>query len=542
MGCERRGPQRNISWREPISDSEPTLCESSDIDESVDQSMGAEDGLSLCGGDPAAQVQLLKAECDGWRQQAERLAQRLTVERWQRAGVAGDSVSGRDEVTRRRAHQHEHAALRALAAAADGASGAGGAAAPGPAAAANGHAAAADDGEGSPSNDAATTAAAANGGGPSRSGSLASRLPPSLEGSEDEGSEDEGGGGSGAAGAPRAPFAFPGRYGARVSALVARSAAAGWLIAPGDLELGERLGAGAFGETFRARWRGADVAVKRVRVTNDVQLASFLREIEALSGVRHPSIVPFLGVVLEDADHCWLVAEFMPGGSLASCIYATCRGGPTKSYASLPLSERMQRAVELAGAAAALHAANPPFVHRDIKPANVLIDTAGRVRLSDFGLARALSGGEGAMTGETGSYLYMSPEVMRHERYGTSADVWSFGVLLSELVTCKSPYAHAFLTPVQVALAVSSDRMRPSLPDSAHPKLRTLVQSCCEVDPAKRPPFSAIVRDLEALIPELKVKDAQLAGKGAGGIFESIRKGVQRSTSRSKLLSRSPSA
>jgi hypothetical protein len=99
-------------------------------------------------------------------------------------------------------------------------------------------------------------------------------------------------------------FCWPGRCAGSVADLVARGAAGGWLVAPSEVELGPLLGAGAFGATYRARWHGADVAVKRVRVETEVELGAFLREVECLSGLRHPGIVPFLGAVLQVRGVC----------------------------------------------------------------------------------------------------------------------------------------------------------------------------------------------------------------------------------------------
>lgn len=108
----------------------------------------------------------------------------------------------------------------------------------------------------------------------------------------------------------------------QVSSLVAMGRSSGWLVSPKELELGTLLGAGAFGETYRARWRGSDVAVKRVRVGSETELVSFLREVECLATLRHPGIVPFLGAVVQvgffglggcvfsrgDSVQLWLVA------------------------------------------------------------------------------------------------------------------------------------------------------------------------------------------------------------------------------------------
>jgi hypothetical protein len=127
--------------------------------------------------------------------------------------------------------------------------------------------------------------------------SALAQLPPDLAAAAANGAAapPAGGGGGGALGA----FEWPGSARGQLDALVAKGRASGWLVAPGEVELGPLLGAGAFGETHKGRWRGADVAVKRVRVGSDTELVSFLREVECLAGLRHPGVVPFLGAVLQ---------------------------------------------------------------------------------------------------------------------------------------------------------------------------------------------------------------------------------------------------
>eukprot|EP00798_Chlamydomonas_sp_ICE-L_P016465 gene16465-22687_t len=251
-----------------------------------------------------------------------------------------------------------------------------------------------------------------------------------------------------------------------VNALSAKGAAAGWLVDASEIIMGEVLGQGSFGTTYRATWRGASVAVKCVRIDAGNELGNFLREVEALSALRHPHVVPFLGACIKpESDQCWLLTEFMSGGTLSSWIYQ----GQARSNATVmsrrPFVERLRMAFEVSKGMEALEACQPPLLHRDLKPTNILVDGGGHARIGDFGLAkRLIRESVGNLTGETGTYLYMAPEVMRHDVYDGKADVWSWGVMFTELLTCQLPYAQTFMTPVQNKS--SSTGMLPNLASS----------------------------------------------------------------------------
>ena len=114
--------------------------------------------------------------------------------------------------------------------------------------------------------------------------------------------------------------------------------------------------------------------------------------------------------------------------------------------------------------------------------------------LSDFGLARFFEEG-GAMTAETGSYRWMAPEVVRHERYDETCDVYSFAMLLYEALTLRVPFQNH--SPVETAFAVARGE-RPALPP-APADVRALVEECWSQDPAARPQFPEIVVRLRHL-------------------------------------------
>lgn len=106
----------------------------------------------------------------------------------------------------------------------------------------------------------------------------------------------------------------------------------------------------------------------------------------------------------------------MPGGNLAAFLHGGKGAAPAligPSGHRRPLAERLERAAEVAAALAALEACGPPVLHRDVKPSNVFLDGAGRARLGDFGLARLAPASAATLTGETGTYLYMAPEMIR---------------------------------------------------------------------------------------------------------------------------------
>ncbi|KIZ01642.1 hypothetical protein MNEG_6317, partial [Monoraphidium neglectum] len=289
---------------------------------------------------------------------------------------------------------------------------------------------------------------------------------------------------------------------ARAAALAARAAAEGWLVDPSHVEIGAELPGGTFGSAYRGRWRGTDVVVKSVRVTNEQELGSFLRELECHEALRsHDSVLPFVGAaVCADAGRFWAVSEYMPGGNLADLLRRH-RNAPAWVKGRWPLSQRLQIALEVATALAALQVGPRPILHRDVKPSNVLIDAEGRARLADFGLSRReWAEGEAGMTGETGTYIYMAPEVMRHEQYDGRADVWSFGVMLAELITTQTPYSWAYMTPVQIALAVADGKLWPALPSHVPPRLSALVTACCRPAPDQRSTFDHIVRELASAV------------------------------------------
>ena len=265
-----------------------------------------------------------------------------------------------------------------------------------------------------------------------------------------------------------------------------------------DLIEGIALGEGTYGKTYKGIWRGAECAIKKVELREGA-VESFTREVQALACIRHPNVLALYGACVQPPESCLLVTEYLSGGSLNDAVH----GKGQVRLGRKPLSVRLQILADVASGMTALEQHTPPIVHRDLKPSNVLLDGGLRAKVSDMGLARILD--EDALvslTPETGSYLYMAPEVVCHCAYATQADVWSWGCLASEVLTLQRPYARRLLTPIQVALQVAEGDMRPDIPTDVPDKLTDLLRACFNFDPLHRPSFAIITNMMRSIVAE----------------------------------------
>lgn len=191
-----------------------------------------------------------------------------------------------------------------------------------------------------------------------------------------------------------------------------------------------RLSKGAFGEVFRCRWRGQDVAVKRMFVPDPAKgpavRDAFIREVNFLHNADHPNILPAYGACYMLPNLCF-ISRLMEKGSLYRVLH-----NPDEA-AHLHLARRVEIALQLARGVAYLHTSEPPIVHRDLKSVNVLCGLNYSVRIADFGLARTLLRDHLDTTHQGGTPAWMAPEQLRGEPISEKADVYACGVLLWEI-------------------------------------------------------------------------------------------------------------
>jgi serine/threonine protein kinase len=291
-----------------------------------------------------------------------------------------------------------------------------------------------------------------------------------------------------------------------------------WVLPREQLQLGARLGAGAFGVVYRCKANGLDAVAKQVAPARlePKDLPQLQTEMCIWSEINHPNCVRFHGVVFELTDFYYLLCEYMPGGSLFERHQKRLAASKFKSPDVTNLVSEMH---QIAMAMEHLHSRN--IIHRDLKSANVLVGGDGRLCVADFGLVRYCeSTQEANMTAETGSYRWMAPEVIRHEAYGAKCDVYSYAVLCWEMTTYTIPFPEH--TPVEVALSVAIKGLRPSVPSYVPAVISDLIKVCWAREASERPCFTDVCSKLDHFKGASALQELPAAAPAGASASESV--------------------
>ncbi|CAN4107315.1 unnamed protein product [Withania somnifera] len=287
-----------------------------------------------------------------------------------------------------------------------------------------------------------------------------------------------------------------------------------WEIDHQLLNFEYKIASGSYGDLYKGTYCSQEVAIKILkseRLNTELQ-TEFAQEVYIMRKVRHKNVVQFIGACTRPPNLC-IVTEYMSGGSIYDYLH--------KQKGSFKLPTLLKVAIDVSKGMNYLHQNN--IIHRDLKAANLLMDENEVIKVADFGVAR-VKAQTGVMTAETGTYRWMAPEVIEHKPYDHKADVFSFGVVVWELLTGKLPYE--YLTPLQAAIGVVQKGLRPTIPKHTPSKLVELLQTCWQKEPASRPDFSEIVDILQQIAKEAGHEKAdRCKEKASGGFFSALRRG-----------------
>jgi serine/threonine protein kinase len=257
-------------------------------------------------------------------------------------------------------------------------------------------------------------------------------------------------------------------------------------------EITSKLGQGGMGEVYQAKDQklGRDVAIKILpeEFAKDAdRVGRFQREAKVLASLNHPNIAAIYGLE-ESRGTRFLVLELVEGQTLADRIKA----GP------IPVEEALKLALQMAEALEAAH--EKGVIHRDLKPANIKVTPDGKVKVLDFGLAKAYAGDReevnlsnsptlsDAATQQgviLGTAAYMSPEQARGKSVDKRADIWAFGCVLFEMLTGRAAFSGKDVTDI-LAAVIRSEPEWNSLPANLHGRLREVLERCLEKDAKDR--------------------------------------------------------
>jgi len=242
------------------------------------------------------------------------------------------------------------------------------------------------------------------------------------------------------------------------------------------------------------------VAIKKLHQQNMEDIEEFKKEIQFLTHLRHPNIVLFMGACTQ-AGKFAIVTEFLPRGDVHAVVHAK----------QPPLIQILSMAIDVAQGMNWLHLSKPPIIHRDLKPTNLLVDENWTVKICDFGLSawqlqKTLQDPGVA----PGTPLWMSPEVLKGRPLSEKADVYSFGIVLWEMLTGKEPFDEHddYERFVQ---AVCDKGERPEIPDTIHFSLAALLRECWHDNQKVRPSFQELIPRLEAALVDTCVIDSNAA-------------------------------
>jgi serine/threonine protein kinase len=236
----------------------------------------------------------------------------------------------------------------------------------------------------------------------------------------------------------------------------------------------------------------------------DDQIA-FEQEVNSLLSLRHPNIVLLIGIC-QNGDFKLIVTEFCHNFSIDHHLYnidsPVLRKGRHRAFT---MKKKIEILLDVTMGMMYLHGLG--LVHRDLKTSNILLDKMFNAKVCDFGQCRYLSNAN-TMTAGIGTIHYMSPEVLLGKDYNESSDVYSFGIIMHEMLFESRPFQTGnAINPVNIGIMVAQNGLRPTIPEESYSKQEKeyleLMKQCWKQEKQSRPTFEKVHHMLTEILNEL---------------------------------------
>jgi len=264
-----------------------------------------------------------------------------------------------------------------------------------------------------------------------------------------------------------------------------------WEIEYDDLAFLEKIGEGAYGIVFKAKWNQRLVAVKKLKESVE-SVSQFRKEIGIMSAMRpHENVLRLFGICSKALPYC-IVTPFIEGGTLEYLL---------TSRINITTTQTLTIVIRVAEGLHHLH--SEKIVHRDLTSRNILLkvtDKGWSPIIGDFGLSRNFSNknGPNLTKSNTGPLKIMAPECLVLHQYSFASDVWSFAVLLETVYTRNEPYPG--IKAFAVATKVGRGDLFPNIPPNMPTKLQKISRECSKYEPSLRITMKQVCDKLEEII------------------------------------------
>jgi len=273
-------------------------------------------------------------------------------------------------------------------------------------------------------------------------------------------------------------------------------------IDPKELLFEDQLAEGSTGKVFKGKWKGEAVAIKVFNVNHiNFSIEEFNREVAVMGILRHEHLIPFYGACTQSPLH--IVTKLMP---------EVLRKVLSDTAVEVNFAMKLKWALQTAKGMEYLH--SKQLMHRDLKSYNILLDEDKSIRIIDFGASRLVDA-KSMMTSTIGTLTWMAPEIFNNQMYTEKADVYSYAIVLWEIMTRQMPFAD--LPSFNIPVAVTKGE-RPSFPKDVqtHPDAVKLIKACWSGKPKLRPSFSEIVTELTRIIQNRSQGDTSSSDSDKG--------------------------